>query len=97
MEIRERDKKRRKKSPEKSGKLKEISRLEEWLKSYGITNQTKEVKGAEKHIQRLRQGNTEIEKNGFKFTFKKDTDRVQYQAEDLIKMAEEKRRAREKV
>ena len=48
------------------------SKLEEWLRAYGITRETGEVKGVENHIRRF--GNNE-RAEGYKFTFKLGTEK----------------------
>ena len=58
---------RGRKEKEMKGGGKEKSRLEEWLESYGISRATREVKGAEQHIKRLREGTSEREGETSKF------------------------------
>ena len=75
----------RRKKNEISKNITEKSRLQEWLVSYGISRETREIRGAEEHISRLR-GNTlegSIAAEGFKFTFKKVTQEVRKQAEKI--------------
>ena len=64
--------------------------------AYGITKQKRAIIGAEKHIERLRGEKrkavekVEIEKGGFKFTFRKPSTEVENQAR---KMAEAEKEA----
>ena len=75
------------------------SRLQEWLESYGITRPTRDVKGAEGHIARLRgsAGEKEEVESRFKFTFKKVPREVEQQAERMRDTERDKKKEREEL
>ena len=72
----------------------EESRLEEWLKSYGISRETNSVKGAADHVQRIRNTNQERAED-FKFTFKIGTEKSKREAYIMQKRVDEEKAERE--
>ena len=73
-------------------------RLREWIRAYGISEKTATIKGADRHVERLRgQKGDKIEKErgGFTFTFKKVQERMKEEARGVVKIGEERKRKRE--
>ena len=107
------DKRKRRKSQQiKSAKEREKletgSRLEEWLRAYGITRDTSKVKGAADHIERVRgarekeRGTMEKEKTEkvkwktFEFTFRRTvTEEAREGVRRINELQEERKRKRE--
>ena len=98
---------RRSRRGEKKGKIKggedmeSGERLKGWLAAYGISRETREIKGAEGHIDRMRgeyQKKVEVRSGGFSFTFKKYTnDKIKKQVEEINEREREEKRKREEL
>ena len=71
-----------------------------WISAYGITKQTREINGVNKHIERLRGQNSkamekvEIEKGGFKFVFRKPSADIKNQARKIAETEKEAEQVR---
>ena len=75
-------------------------RLRGWLEAYGLNNKTRNVNGAERHVERLRGTQREkavIEKGGFKFTFKPVERKTTEQVEEMRTIEIEKKKLREET
>ena len=72
-------------------------RLLEWMRAYGISERTREIRGVEEHIERMGGSREERErmKGTFKFTFRKTTPQTREQAERIVMIGEERKKERE--